>query len=420
MRKGCTVEKLRTDHFRVPEVACEWRGLPSDPPQTSPAYSDWLQFSEGEQHLQESYGHPYYLLGKGTGDIGGDFSVVRREYSDGSPKYFNRTVDDDTNPNAYNYQGRYFAVDQDVTTESFPEPLYKSDFELDALGTSAIASVIPTNPISGVLVTLGELKREGIPSLIGANTWRDRTLRAKNAGSEYLNYQFGWLPLVSEIQTFAGTVLRSDEISRQYQAESGKLLHRQYTFPTEITTNRDVETGIAPVPHIKVGYFSSLGDLTRITTQKYESWFSGAFTYYLPPEGTIARSAAVAHKLYGTRLTPDVVWNLTPWSWAVDWFTNVGDVVSNISAFQNDGLVMPYAYIMSRTTHKVEYFLNGAITKYGSRPVNVWQSFTTTVKQRRKATPYGFGLTLGGLSTRQWSIMAALGLTRGTTGMKYE
>lgn len=396
-----------------------WRGLPDKSVYTDGGLHP--QSAVGTQDLLYSQGHPYHLLGKGAGDIGGNFAVVRREYEESSPSFFNRTVDDDTNVNAHNVLTKYYAYETLVDDSDFPVAVTRSDSELDADGTTAIARIIPTNPLTGVVVTLGELRREGIPSLLGANTWQARTLRAREAGSDYLNYQFGWLPLVSEIRGFADTVIRSDEIVRKYVAESGKLLHRRYTFPTSLSTTVEEETGHYPLPAFQVGFWNSTGKRTKITSIREESWFEGAFTYHLPPSGTRERDLAIARKLYGTELTPEVVWNLTPWTWAVDWFSNAGDVIHNVSRFSQDGLVMPYGYMMNRKTIRVEYQLTGARTKYGNREVNCRQRFTTTVKQRRKATPWGFGLDpLLDFSTRQWSILVALGLSRGSSGMKYE
>jgi hypothetical protein len=235
-----------------------------------------------------------------------------------------------------------------------------------------------------------------------------------------LNHQFGWLPLVNDIQKFAHVAKHSDEIVQQYVRDSGKLLHRKYTFPTSFSRTENVETGKYPSPSFVVGYWNSSGTKTTTDVVQTSTWFSGAFTYYLPPIGSLSRDAAIANKLLGTRLTPEVVWNLTPWSWAADWFTNIGDVIHNVSAFQNDGLVMPYGYIMQKRKVQRTITLSGARTKRFNLPVDCRQQFTTTVKQRRKATPYGFGLTFGGLSTRQKLIMGSLGLTRGSSGMKYQ
>lgn len=398
----------------------QWRGNSTSRPNSGNIQDTVFDKASASQDLTTSFGHPFHKLGKTTGDIGGPFCVVRREYEDNSPKTFNRTVTNPTNTFASNYEGKYYASDYSVTNADFPAPLIATDTELDTMGATAIARVLPTNPVAGVLVALGELRREGIPSLVGAQTWKSRTLNARNAGSEYLNYNFGWLPLIGEIQDVARAVTQSDEIVRKYEAESGKLLHRTYTFPTSISSSTSVETGVYPTPAFTTSYWNSTGIRTTVTTTRVENWFSGAFTYYLPPEGSVARQAAVANKLLGTRVTPEVVWNLTPWTWAADWFTNVGDIVHNISAFQNDGLVMPYGYMMRKRTVQKTVTISGARKKWDNQEVNCFQRFTTTVKQRRKASPYGFGVLQSSLSAKQWSILAALGLSRGSTGMKYE
>jgi hypothetical protein len=329
-------------------------------------------------------------------------------------------VTNESNALASNYRGRYFAEDYSVTNTRWPSAQIASDNELDVLGTKAIRMVLPTNPIAELLVMLGELRMEGLPALHGVNTWKDRTGVARSAGSEYLNHQFGWLPLVSDVRKLAHVVAHSDEIVRKYVKESGKLLHRTYTFPSTSSSTMTTETGKYPSPGFVVGYWNSAGTRTTTTTTLVEEWFEGTFTYHLPPEGTLARNAAVANKLLGTRLTPEVLWNLTPWSWAADWFGNVGDVLHNVSAFHNDGLVMPYAYIMRKRTVKRTVTMQGARTKRGNLNTDCQQIFTTTVKQRRKATPYGFGLTFEGFSLKQKAILGALGLTRGSSGMKYQ
>jgi len=416
------VSKWLYESLREPFTAEEWTGLPDHTqqhPQIAPRF--WSQKAYGTQALEISQGHPYRKLGKGLADIGGTFRVVRREYEEFiQPPMLNRTFESDTNASAYNFFGSYFPHSEKVSDEDFPIPHEVSDEDLIALGTTAISNVLPTNPLNSAVVSLGELRSEGIPSIVGVNTWQARTLRAQQAGEEYLNYQFGWLPLLSDIQSFAKTVERSDEIVKQYEAHSGVPLRRRFTFPISETHEVDVENDFLPSPALKVGYWWDKGTKITYTTLKTRIWFSGSFTYYLPKMGTMEHDLAIAKKLYGVRLTPNEVWNLTPWSWAVDWFTNIGDVVSNVSAFSEDGLVMPYGYIMAETSHSKSYATYGAITKRGSKEIRGTQTLTTTVKKRLKASPYGFGLDPLSFSAKQWAILGALGLTRGNRGMMYQ
>jgi hypothetical protein len=121
--------------------------------------------------------------------------------------------------------------------------------------------------------------------------------------------------------------------------------------------------------------------------------------------------------LLGTRLTPEVLYNLTPWSWALDWIVDLGAVIGNISAFLADGLILQYGYIMQETVISDIYTLTGATC--GNRPVQLYQTLGTIQKLRRKATPYGFGLNPNAFSDRQWAILAALGLTLGGNKLAY-
>jgi len=135
------------------------------------------------------------------------------------------------------------------------------------------------------------------------------------------------------------------------------------------------------------------------------------------PTGYSARSAMARHaleadKLLGLAPTPDVVWNLAPWSWAIDWFSNTGDVLSTVSDYIVDGLVMRYGYIMEHTIVKDTYT---HVSVGGSTPTGLHVApltFVTETKIRRRANPFGFGLTFDGLTLRQKAIAAALGIVR--------
>jgi hypothetical protein len=284
-----------------------------------------------------------------------------------------------------------------------------------------VKATIPTNPLAGLAVAVGEI-REGIPGLVGADFFKSRTGIAKSAGSEYLNVQFGWVPLVSDVQAFSHSVSHRDEILREYERLSGKRVRRRMSWPTEDTTTVSTTSGKYPVGHVNSYLLMDSGTLTTTTIQKKRRWFSGCYTYYLAPQSghSSERNEQLANRLYGTRLTPDVLWELAPWSWAADWFANTGDVLHNVSAFANDGLVMPYAYVMEESIHEVTYELKGCTfpitpnypAMIESAPTTLVQRLRTTTKKRIRATPFGFGLNESTFSGRQLAIIGALGLSR--------
>jgi hypothetical protein len=145
-------------------------------------------------------------------------------------------------------------------------------------------------------------------------------------------------------------------------------------------------------------------------------WFSGAFTYHLPTgyrsRNALERYGTQAGSLVGLDLSPETLWNLAPWSWAIDWFSNAGDVISNLSDWATDGLVLRYGYVMEHSFATDLYYMVGR-GRLRQPLVHVSPIAACVESKRREvATPFGFGLSWSGLSPRQLSIAAALGLSR--------
>jgi hypothetical protein len=282
---------------------------------------------------------------------------------------------------------------------------------MDAFGTSAIARVLPTNPNASLATAIGELRQDGLPRLPGSSL-KDSTSNARKAGGEYLNVEFGWLPLVSDLQDFARSVRNSRQLIDQYVRDSDRKIRRRYTPEGVESTSVFTGTGrFFGQNIIGTGTTVSRKDDTRL-------WFSGAFKYHVPIDdgfyNRLLRFEALANHLFGTRITPELVWNLAPWSWAVDWFTNAGDVIHNISLLGVDGLVMQYGYAMRH--HSVSELISGGFSFVESGKTHSgWcqRLVATEYKQRVRANPYGFGIDDVSLSNAQLAILAALGLSRG-------
>jgi hypothetical protein len=120
----------------------------------------------------------------------------------------------------------------------------------------------------------------------------------------------------------------------------------------------------------------------------------------------------LSNKLLGTRVNPEVVWNLTPWSWVVDWFVDLGQIMSNASRLSEDGLVLRYGYLMSHTVDEdLRTAVNARFSGGDISPVTTIARRET--KERVKATPFGFGLNTLDFTAKQWAILYALGLTKG-------
>jgi hypothetical protein len=90
---------------------------------------------------------------------------------------------------------------------------------------------------------------------------------------------------------------------------------------------------------------------------------------------------------------------------------NIGSNIANYSAFQQDGLVMRYGYVMRHVRATRILTSQGTVFKSGpSTPVVT--TYQVVRKDRVQATPYGFGLNPSGFTAKQWAILGALGLSR--------
>lgn len=297
--------------------------------------------------------------------------------------------------------------------------------DLKSRGTTAISRTIPTDPSVSVAQTVGELK-EGLPSIPGAALKRHNI---KGIGDEYLNFQFGILPLISDFKGYQKTHAEAEKILNQWQRDSGRVVRRRYTFPDEISETTTTKSGAYPYGS-GTSPNSALvraGVLTTTTRVVRETWFTGSYMYHIPKYEEQWRNKAKEYdRLYGLRPNASTAWELMPWSWLIDWKTNAGDVVKNITALGRDGLVLTRGYIMCYTRTTTTYTWKGQVsTRAITVPpntipnTNVWKELETSSsvvthdKMRLRANPYGIGFTGQDLSRSQLAILAALGISKG-------
>jgi len=364
--------------------------------------------------ITDSEGHPFkHRTGANKGDIGGDFYTVKQYVIDAKSTV---RLNESYSQNGFTYHTQYEGTPLPIAFNDshFPPIVPFADHvdSLDELGATAVNIVKPTNSVADLAVSLGELRTEGLPKLPGIHSWQSRARAAKKAGSEYLGVQFGWLPFVGEIKNVSHGVTESERILSQYIRDSGKLVRRRIEFPvTESFESEVLAHNVPDYGQITSHLLAQMpsGDVIRDIKTTTKEVFSGGFTYHLPGDmpgfDGIRDQSLYAKKILGLDLSPDTVWNLTPWSWAIDWFSNTGSVVSNLSDYALDGLVMRYGYVQRHVVVSHSY-------RHTSLPSVPPIIFVTETKMRQRANPFGFGLQWNGLSPRQLAIAAALGIKR--------
>jgi hypothetical protein len=378
--------------------------------------------------VTRSENHPdwkSHKSGSWQGDLGGEFFNQKQYVVESIPQYgFSSEVIQEGRYKTYcNYSGPVLPEAPGV--HGFPSYFNSSNTTLDAWGSKAIAACKPTNSVADASVFLGELMREGVRDLFHPRSlerMRDVTREARKVPAEtYLQYQFGWKPVAQDAAAIAAAVLDRHVYMTQFERDSGKLVRRRFAFKPVVSEQTDqVGTDVAVYlrPSHAVLYSDALpkGRVYRTRTSLTSRWFSGGFTYYTPKDyglrSDITRSVQMCKKVFGLSFTPDVVWNLAPWSWAADWFTNIGDVLSNISDAAIYGLVLKYGYMMEHTMRSDKYVFAGPNGLRNSSILPIPITLVSETKVRRKATPFGFGLTWNGFNPFQLSIAAALGLSR--------
>ncbi len=379
--------------------------------------------------ITSSEGHRWPPRKGSLVDSGGGFTTQRAHFT--GQAWEGRITNGPSGGVWYSYEGPIYAFS--ASHSAGPTNLINnsSNNVLDAFGTRAIAATAPTKPRSGMGQFLGEVKE--LPTIPRIKEWKviannfrkgyaSKRRISERAASEWLNLQFGWIPFISELYKFGEAVRDAEKHMAQFDRDSGRAVRRKYALPSNTTTSISNLADSYGKPSMGFPLAVSPGKLTQSVTTTTDRWFSGCFTYYIPPSGVGGfseqrRARQMLAYLYGVRATPDLIWSLAPWSWAVDWVSNVGSVIKNYSAFGNDNLVMRYGYVMETIRTETTYSLSGA--RMANTTVSCTQSFVQVAKKRRKATPYGFGLNENTFSARQWSIVAALGITKRPRSLDY-
>lgn len=295
---------------------------------------------------------------------------------------------------------------QNIAVGKFPSvssTLGMSQLDLWGLGSTAVRRSLPDVPQFSLFRSIGEL-REGLPQAPLKLLAKEKNLRS--AGGEYLNFQFGVAPTVSDMQKFIGLCMDPKLRARvKHQLDEEHRVRKTLDKGKSVTTTALTGTQMATLSGGGSGITG-----TRTVTEEYRIWSSISFVYYqVDALNSLLNELDAQLGSFGLVPTAVDIWNLIPWSWFVDWFANFNHVITNLSYLGRDGLLMRYGYVMGHFSTEIvdrqsrDYFgghYSTTCTRLDER------------KYRVKASPYGFGLSWNGFSPFQSSILGALGVSR--------
>lgn len=150
------------------------------------------------------------------------------------------------------------------------------------------------------------------------------------ASSLWLQYRYGWLPLISDLTAFGEAVIGFSESYEAYKASTSGG-HRDTVSVRAVGVNA-VEDGT-------VGHFTSVRESSQhIAKCKMQ-------VTYRCSDDTIGRAEFLARKigLHPRNLIP-AVWELTKLSFVLDWVIPIGDFLEDVTAF-------PVEFTVDRTTY---------------------------------------------------------------------
>jgi len=316
--------------------------------------------------------------------------------------------------------------------------------DVNLVSSQYFNNTIPDPAKSGIGETVVDILRGDFPRLftqfvdfakqvsaLGGPAYVRRALN--KGGGSYLNTVFGWIPTISDVSALVRLLVGLDSLvygGSTRRTRSSEPLHgylvREYSgkpkqvpfivrtpgmnFIPETSTTRPQPLASQPL----------VADYTWSTYQTVDYRFSARYNPRARPSSMSNGYLDKAHEFLRQTgvMSETFVWDLTPYSWLFDWFFDLGKVIQNVSAYTGtkSRWNVDYAYITFKLSIVEDAYLrriepngkNDSVTLIGGNRLTT----VSSVLHRRRATPFGFGMTLDSLSNSQVAILAALGLVK--------
>ncbi len=285
-----------------------------------------------------------------------------------------------------------------------------------AYGATAYNKMKPDKPSMQALNAIYELK--DVPGML-----QQRFLNHGLAGigSYYLALKFGWEALLSDVRSFVLTQRKAQARLAQLIRDEGKPVRRSLQIASTSTSNApSTSAGMAFEPALNSYFYDAATTKHAYVSNSHsEIWAKARFRYWLPggPRDVDWNRRMLAD-IFGLKPTPSVVYKAIPWTWLLDWFTNVGDVINNLDTNIVDRLAADYSYVMrhdftqASQTSMGDFIGSDTTPLYGHVPWSATATRTFGCKSRVSGDPFGFNTPANNLSGVQLSILGALGLSK--------
>jgi hypothetical protein len=281
-----------------------------------------------------------------------------------------------------------------------------------AWGATAFSKMKPDKPNMQALNAIYELRE--VPEMLRQ---RFHGSGLHEIGDYYLALQFGWKPLLTDIRNFVLTHINAQRKLEQLLRDEGKTVRHRISLvdsTTPLVFQDAVFNGLSA--GLVTQFYKDGGRIRKTQNSSSKVWASARFRYWLPGgPRDVNWTRNMKARIFGFKPTPSVIYNAIPWSWLVDWFSNLGDVIDNLDTSIVDRLAADYFYVMrqeeliNEQTATCTFF--DAITG-GPITVTATSRYVSGCKSRLVGDPFGFATPQNSLSGVQLSILGALGLSK--------
>lgn len=313
-----------------------------------------------------------------------------------------------------------------------------SPTQWNALGAQALSTMLPSfsgeNSYLNYLFELKDFKDviKYLDNRVGSQLMKLRSLGVKiKKGSNrpiswfsrrYLEYQFGWRPLFNDIVSFyqqtSGFFTRFEELVKrantQQQSYWGTWISGTESSDALKYTNNGDGIGAAGIGY---GQQKVLPFVTQLGSKGVRFHATVRYRYPLPPElaGVSGRLKAFLDVL-GLNANPAIIWNAIPFSFMVDWMSNVSGYLNRLRVDNIHFKTEITDFCTSaKVTGTVEYAVQGYQSTYSDTPVGylgpkiVMDTCTKSIYERRLGLPnFLTAIQTSGLNSREFLLTGAL------------
>lgn len=189
--------------------------------------------------------------------------------------------------------------------------------------TKALANMNPNAPVVDIPLFIFEFK--DFPAMLrNMGNVLGKRMNPRDIPEGWLSYSFGWKPLVNDLLSlFDFTKQMEDRLAYLRRLEHGGHIRRSlgggvvqhYVTPNGYSTIAVTGKGNALTADVEV-------------VEKQRVWYTANAKLLDPLPLLLSEQRALSQDIVlGLNVDPSTVWNMIPWSWLIDYFSNIGDVM---------------------------------------------------------------------------------------------